>query len=173
MIFACLSKTFWPLALSLGTTFFFFLWSSPGVEQPWVWGAGFGRQVSPIFSSEVRWSCASPRFPRSLHLLLPWCDGCSDALGHQSPRLAASHACCCAAGALHVAAVIKARSPLLPWKRSTPQILNATYSPVNSPKHSFFATFKQGFISQPGKMPYSRNTQQGECACTSFLGYCM
>lgn len=89
----------------------------------------------------------------------------------RSPRLAASHTCCCTVETLNAAAVIKARSPLLSRKRSTPQIPHTTYGPINFPKRSLFARFKQGLISQTEKTLFSRNTQQRERACTGFSGF--
>lgn len=173
------------------SAYLFYLWapspsflSSPDVEHPWVWGGGFGKWASLIISPKDGQSCASPRFPFPKHLFALWCAGCWDPLdlcrqlwgregsadGAPAVPLPGSVSHPCRAGTLNVAMVIKAHSPQLPRKRSTPQIRYTSYGPVNFPKRSLFVRFKQGFMLHPWKMLYCENTQQGSaCALFFFL----
>lgn len=160
-----------------------FLLSSPDVEHPWLWGCGFGRCASSVISPKDGQSCAAPRFPHSRHPFALQCGGSSDPLdlyrrlwGREGRTgdapvvpLPGSVSHPCAAGTLNVVMVIKARSPQLPWKRSTPQIQNTTYGPVNFPKCSLFVRFKQGFMSRPWKMLDCENTQQGSVCALLFF----
>lgn len=180
MIFVCLNRTFCPLILSLGTVSFSFPLSPPGVEHALGLKCWFGEAGIIIFSPKVGWSCASSLF-MSLCSLVGWLLGPLILQGSGQSRKGSSYwsshwAMSLAsdlhqstAAALNIVVVIKVHSPLLPQKHSTPQIPNTTYSPVNFPKHSLFTRFKQGFVSQPGKTPYSRNTQRGECVCASKI----
>lgn len=156
-----------------------FILSSPDVKQPWLWGGSSERWVSSVISAKDGQSCAAPLFPHSRH---PF--GSSDPLdlcrrlwGREGRAGSASVVPVPgsispprAAGTLNAVMVIKACSPQLPRKRSTPQMQNTTYGPVNFPKCSLFVRFKQGFMSRPWKMLDCENTQQGSAVWTFFWG---